>query len=181
VEGADSGVYFDALVSRVGAEDSGIGSEIDGGGTDGGEEGGGEFAWVEAVLIEEEKTVIAGGELWKESAQFLRCEGGACVGYMGRQSLQRGAGVEGHDDAGESAEAFEEGRVEAEAQVGEGEESGWVVGVRGGEHSSGGGGRLGERGPLLDNGSADAAAVEFKREREADDACAGDADIRMLH
>jgi hypothetical protein len=102
--------------------------------------------------------------------------GGDVVG----KRLQGGVGVEGNANAGEFADAFEEGGVEREAEVGERTELRGVVGVGGGEHSGGGGGGFCERGVALEHGDAEAAVVEFKGEGEADDAGTSDADIRMM-
>ncbi len=58
-------------------------------------------------------------------------------------------------------------------------ELGRVVRIGGGEHSGGGGGGFGEGSRPVEYGDADATAVKFEGEGEADDACAGDADVGM--
>ena len=95
--------------------------------------------------------------------------------------LESGAGLEGDFDAGERVETIEEGWVEGEAEIGEWAQRRGIVGVAGGEHSGGGGGGFGEGLSLLEDGHAEAAMVEFEGEREADDACACDADIGVMH
>lgn len=90
-------------------------------------------------------------------------------------------GVEWNVDAGELLEIIEEGWIAREAKIGERPEGCGIFGIAGGEHSGGGGGCLGERLPLVQYGNTEAAAVEFKREREADNSSARDADIGVTH
>src|SRR5216683_3146203 len=103
-----------------------------------------------------------------------------CGGVV-RERLQGGAGVEGHADAGEFLEPGEVVGVEGDAEVGEGTQAGRIVGVAGGEHTGSGGGGLREGSTLIEDGYTGAAAVEFEGERKADDAGAGDADVRAVH
>ena len=79
---------------------------------DGSEKCGGELAWVEAVLIEEGETVVAGVECGKEVGEVFEGEFVACVGDVGRDGLQGGAGLEGDANAGENVEAVEEVGIE---------------------------------------------------------------------
>ena len=169
------------VVDGAGGEDGGVGAEVDGGGAYGGEECGGELAGVEAVLVEEDEAVVAGGECGEETSEVFggeSCWRGADGGWKG---LQGGVGLEGDADAGESVEAVEEGGVEREAEVGERVELRRVVGIVGGEHSGGGGGGFGEWSGAVEDGDADAAVVEFEGEGEADDAGSGDADVGVVH
>ncbi len=71
--------------------------------------------------------------------------------------------------------------VEREAEVGEGLKRRGIFGIVRGEHAGGGGRGLGEGDAGLKDRNAGSAAMEFEGEREADDAGAGDADVRVLH
>ena len=89
--------------------------------------------------------------------------------------------MERDSDAGECVEAIEEGRVEREAEVGELAQRRRIVRIARGEHSGGSGGGFGERLCLIEDGDAEAAAMEFERERKADDAGSSDADVGVTH
>lgn len=89
--------------------------------------------------------------------------------------------MEGDVDAGEFVEVIEEGWIEREAEVGELAQRRRVFGIAGGEHSGSGCGGLGEGLSSVQNGDAQAAAVEFESEREADDAASSDADVGTMH
>jgi hypothetical protein len=95
--------------------------------------------------------------------------------------LKRGGGLEGDGKSGEGFDLGEIGWVEDEAEIGDGLELRRVFGVAAGEHSGGGGGGFGEGSALVEHGDGGSAAMEFKSEGEADDAGAGDADVRMGH
>jgi hypothetical protein len=95
--------------------------------------------------------------------------------------LQSGFGVEGDCDPGEVFEMREPVGVEREAEVGEGLKRRGIFGIVRGEHAGGSGGSLGEGDAGLKDSDAHSAAIEFEGEREADDAGAGDADVRVLH
>ena len=71
--------------------------------------------------------------------------------------------------------------IEGEAEIRQGLQSGGIFGIVRGEHAGGGARRLGEGDVGLKNSNARSAAMEFEGEREADDAGAGDADVRVLH
>jgi hypothetical protein len=103
----------------------------------------------------------------------------SCAGDAGREGLQGGVGLEGNANAGEGAEAVEEGGIEGEAEVREGMELEWVMGIGGGEHSSGGGGGFGEGRRLVEYSDGDTAVVEFEGKRKADHAGTGYADVRI--
>ena len=113
-------------------------------------------------------------------------EFGACSCGVGRNGLQGGVGLEGDVDAGESADALEEVRIERQAEGSQRQELGRVVGIVGSQHSRGCRGGFGEWHALVKHGDAVAAEVEFKGEGEADDAGASDADVgirrrRVVH
>ena len=95
-----------------------------------------------------------------------------------RERLQRGAGLESDVEAGEIVDAGEVVGVERDAELGQGAKLRRIVGIIGGEHSGGCGGCLGEGSALIEDGDPGSAMMEFEGEREADDAAAGDADIR---
>lgn len=71
--------------------------------------------------------------------------------------------------------------VEREAEVGKRLQRGGIFGIVRGEHAGGGGGGLSEGDAGLKDSNAHSAAMEFEGEREADDAGASDADVRVLH
>jgi hypothetical protein len=127
-------------------------AEVNRGGTDGFEQSSGEMAGIEGVLG---KTIDG------------------AVGAV----LQRGVGMEGHGDAGELLDVFEEAGVELGAELGERAQGGRMVWVVRGEHAGGGVGGVGERGVALEDQYAGAAGVELQGEREANDAGTGDEDI----
>jgi hypothetical protein len=139
VDGAGGCLDLDGVADGASGEDGCVGLEVDGGGMYGGEKRCGELTGVEAVLVEEDETVVAGVECGYEVGELCGGEFIVCGGDFGREGLQGGVGLEGDANAGESVEAVEEVGIEREAQVGEGAESGRVVGIAGGEHSGGGG------------------------------------------
>jgi hypothetical protein len=109
---------LDGVVDGASREDGCVGPEVDGGGMYGGEKCGGELARVEAVLVEEDETVVAGVECGKEAGELCGGQFVVCDGDFGREGLQGGVSLEGDANAGENAEAIEEGGIEREAEVG---------------------------------------------------------------
>jgi hypothetical protein len=181
VEDAGGCVNLDGVVEGASGEYGGVGAKIDGGGADCSEKCGGELARVEALLVEEDETVVAGDECWEEVGKVFGGEFVCCVWGGGWECLQGGSGLKGDADAGESVEAIKEVGIEREAEIGKGTKLRWVVRIGGGQHSGGGGRRFGEGSGLVKDGDADAAVVEFEGEGEADDAGACDADVGMAH
>jgi hypothetical protein len=74
---------------------------------DGGEKRRGELTGVEAVLVEEDKSVISRRERGKQMGEILSGEFGVCGSDVEWQGLQGGVGLEGDVEAGESADALE--------------------------------------------------------------------------
>lgn len=104
-----------------------------------------------------------------------------CGCEVRRKRLKGCAGMEGNVDTSEGGDAIEEVRVEGEAEVGQGVKSTGIVGVGGGKHAGGGGRGFDEWPAPFEHGDARSAAMQFEGEREADDACPGDADIWAVH
>jgi hypothetical protein len=181
VEDAGGGVDRDGGGLGLDRQRWGIGAEVDGGGSDGGEKRDGELARIEALLVEEDEALVAGDERGKEMREILRGEDVVCGGDVRWEGLQGGVGVEWNADAGEGVEAFDEIGIQREAEVGQRTKLGRVVWVGGGKHTRGSGGGFGERVAAVEYGDAEAAMVEFEGEREAHDAGAGDADVRVMH
>jgi hypothetical protein len=125
--------------------------------------------------------VFSRNERGKEMGEIFAGEFRACSRGVRRNGLQSGVGLEGDVDARESAEAVEEVRIERQAEGSQREEFGRVVGIVGSQHSRGRRGRFGEWHALVKHGDAVAAEVEFKGEREADDAGSSDAQVRVMH
>jgi hypothetical protein len=74
VEDAGGCLDLDGVVNGTSGEGGCVGAEVDGGGMYGGEKCGGELAGVEAVLFEENETVVAGVEYGKEPGEVGGCE-----------------------------------------------------------------------------------------------------------
>ena len=133
VEDAGWGVDFDGVVEGASGEDGRVGAEVDGGGADGGEKCDGELARIEAVLVEEDEAVVAGGEGWEKAGEICR---GEFVVRVWRVRAGRACRVvlvwKGTRMPERMMEAVEEVGVEGEAEVGEGTEGGWIVGIAGG-------------------------------------------------
>jgi hypothetical protein len=172
-EGGGWGFDVDGGAGCVDLLDKSAGAEVDGAGADGREEGGGELTGVEAVLAEAVEVMGTWVEL---GDKFLWREVGVC-----RRGLKGGGGLEGDGKSGEGFDVGEIGRVEGEAEIGDGLELRRVFGVVGGEHSGGGGGGFGEGSAPVKHGDGGSTAMEFESEGEADDAGPGDADVRMGH
>jgi hypothetical protein len=171
-------VYLYGMVEGANQADGSVGPEVDGGGSDGGEEGAREFAGIETMLFEEGEAVAAWHKLRKKMGQLCGGEHvGRCVGFV-RERLQGGVGLERYVETGEIKEAGKVVWVEGDAEVGQRAKLRWVFGVVGGEHSCGRSGSLREWNALLKNGNPGSAMMEFEGERKADDAAAGDADVR---
>jgi hypothetical protein len=119
---------LDGVLDGTSGEDGCIGPEVDGGGMYGGEKCGGELARVEAVLVEEDETVVAGVERGKKAGELRGGELVLCDADFGREGLQGGVCLEGEAKAGENAEAIGEFGVEREAEVGQRKEMGGVRG-----------------------------------------------------
>ena len=115
VDDAGGGLDLDDVVGGARGEDGRVGAKVDGGGMYGGEKCGGELAGVEAVLLEEDETVVARAECGKEAGEVCRREFAVWGGDAGWKGLQGGVGLEGDAHAGENVEAVEEGWVEREA------------------------------------------------------------------
>ena len=89
--------------------------------------------------------------------------------------------MEGNSDPGEFVETIEKSCIERQTEIGELTQRSGIVRVAGGEHSRGGCPGFGERLPLIEDGDAESAMVEFEGEREADDAGSSDADVGTMH
>ena len=113
---------LDGVVERISGEDGGVGAEGDGGALDSGAKCGGELAGVEALLVEEEEMVVAGGKRWEEVRKVFGSEFVSCAGGARRECLERGVGLEGDAAAGEGMELIEKVGIEREAEVGKGAE-----------------------------------------------------------
>jgi len=78
-------------------------------------------------------------------------------------------------------ETLEEVWIEREAEVCELAQRRGIVGIAGGKHSGGSRGGFAERLRLIEDGDAETVAMEFERERKADDAGSSDADVGVMH
>jgi hypothetical protein len=87
VEDAGGCLDLDGVVNGTRREGGCVGAEVDGGGMYGGEKCGGELAGVEAVLFEENETVVAGVECGKEAGEVGGCEFVVWGGDFGREGL----------------------------------------------------------------------------------------------
>jgi hypothetical protein len=133
------------------------------------------------VLVEEDKSVLSGHERGKQMGEIFDGEFGACSSGVGRNGLQGGVGLEGDADSGESVDAVEVVGIERQAEGGQRQELGRVVGIVGSQHACGRRGRFGEWLALVKYCDAVASVVEFKGEGETDDAGSSDAEVGVMH
>src|SRR5206468_3991234 len=79
-----------------------VGAEVDGAGVYGAEKCGGELARVEAVLIEDDETLVAGAKRRKEAGELCAGEFAARAGEPGWEGLQGDMGLKGYANAGKN-------------------------------------------------------------------------------
>ena len=110
-------MYFDGLIKRANDADGGVGAEVDCCSADSGEKGSGQFAGIEAVLLEKDEAAAAWDKLWKKVGQLCS---GECVGRGGAfvgECLQGGVGLEADVKTREIVEAGEIVGVEGGAEA----------------------------------------------------------------
>lgn len=91
--------------------------------------------------------------------------------------LQSGVCMKRNCDAGKFLNAVEEGWVELNAELGEWEQRGRVVGIVQSEHASSGRGGVDECGIALEDDDVGATGMELQGEGKTDDAGTGDEDV----
>jgi len=116
--------------------------------------------------------VRAGSEGWQMAVEVGGTEWRQRASVRG-DGLQGGGGLAVDAMTGERVETIEKGWVEEAAELRELVKLRWVVGIVDGEHAGGGRGGLGERRGTVEDDDGESAAMEFKSEREADDAGSG--------
>ena len=110
-------MYLDGLVQGPNHTDGCVGTKVNISVADCGEKNPGQFAGIEAVLLEKDEAAAAWDKLWKKVGQLCS---GECVGRGGAfvgECLQGGVGLEADVETGEIVEAGEIVGVEGGAEA----------------------------------------------------------------
>lgn len=177
---AASGLYKDGVELRRDGGDGGLLKKIDAGAFCSLGQRDGKIARVEALFIEKEEFETVRLKARRERMNEVRAElfhtGWDCM-----TALQRLPCADWNFPAGEFFNSSEKLRVEPEAELAEWAERGGILRVGGGEHSRCGPGAFTHGVASVEDDDLQAGGRKFECGREADDSCACDDCVGVVH